>query len=296
MVLDLNLLISLDALLQERSVTRAAERLGLSQPTLSTALSRLRHHYHDELLSRRGNSYVLTPLAERLVEQLPEARASVDRLFDVRLAFDPATADREFTIVMSDAHQPTLGRALADLVSREAPAVRLRYTHSTELFIQQVESGLRAVDALVLPQGLISGMPSLDLYADQWACAVSADGPFSEELTLEHMREADLVLPYLRSSTTLSLVERLRGARVDVGAALIVDSFLAMPALIAGSDRIALGPRRGLTASGHPGVRIVDTPVDLGTVIETLWWHPTHERDPGHRWLRSMAALAADSE
>lgn len=103
MSLDLNLLLSLNALLQERSVTRAALRLGLSQPTLSGNLARLRRHYGDDLLTRVGNSYELTPLAERLTEHTAQALALADRIFQTGPDFDPARAEHQFTLVGTDA-------------------------------------------------------------------------------------------------------------------------------------------------------------------------------------------------
>src|SRR3954468_15908201 len=150
--LDLNLLISLDALLQERSVSRAAQRLGLSQPTLSAALARLRRHFGDELLARSGNSYTLTPLAERLLESTGQALTWTDRVFDTRPDFSPRDAEHEFTLVVSDAQLPIFGRVLADLVRSEAPHVRLRFEHSTARVVNQALDQLRTVDALVLPQ------------------------------------------------------------------------------------------------------------------------------------------------
>jgi hypothetical protein len=115
--LDMNLLVSLDALLQERSVSRAAERLGLSQPSLSASLARLRRHFRDDLLARVGNRYELTPLAAQLAEQTTSALAAVARVFASEPDFDPATSEREFTVLISDyaitGAGPAAGRAPA---------------------------------------------------------------------------------------------------------------------------------------------------------------------------------------
>ena len=100
--LDLNLLVSLDALLQERSVTRAATRMGLSQPALSASLARLRRHFGDELLTRVGNEYRLTPLAVQLKELSRLALSGVERVFDAQTEFDPASSRREFSLLVSD--------------------------------------------------------------------------------------------------------------------------------------------------------------------------------------------------
>ena len=111
--LDLNLLVSLDALLPERSVSRAAARLGRSQPSLSESLARLRRHFRDDLLARVGNHYELTPLAAQLAEQTTSALAAVARVFASEPDFDPAIAEREFTVLISDYAITVLGPELA---------------------------------------------------------------------------------------------------------------------------------------------------------------------------------------
>lgn len=160
MTVDLNLMIALDVLLQERSVTRAAQRLGLSQPTLSTALARLRRHFDDQLLLRVGNGYELTPLGERLLEHTGPALSAADRVFETRAVFDPMTSEREFIVVMADCHLPILGRALAALITKKSPGVRLRFRHSTPELVHNSDEQLRTVDAVVLPQGLLVNTPS----------------------------------------------------------------------------------------------------------------------------------------
>lgn len=274
-------------------MTKAASRLQLSQPTMSESLRRLRVHYDDELLSRRGNSYVLTPLAERLTPQLSELLSSVSRVLDVRLAYDPLHTERVFSLVASDAHQVTFGRTLAELLAREAPRSVLRLHHSTEQFIAQPDVSLRGVDALMLPQELLSGMPHIDLYSDAWVCVVADDGPYGEQLTLDEMRHAAWVLPYVRSSTASSLHAQFRSAGIRPHAAIVIENFVTLPALIAGSERIGIGPRRALETMHGSGIRTAHSPFDLGTVMESLWWHPMHERDAGHIWFRSAVARAA---
>ena len=111
--LDLNLLVSLDALLTERSVTRAAERLHLSQPALSASLARLRTHFNDPILARTGNTYELTPLASRLSEHTAAALDAARRVFESQAEWDPSQSTREFAIYGSDYSLATTGRRLA---------------------------------------------------------------------------------------------------------------------------------------------------------------------------------------
>ena len=294
MGLDLNLLTSLDALLQERSVSRAAARLGLSQPTLSTSLARLRRHFGDELLARSGNSYALTPLAERLLESTGQARTWTDRVFDTRPDFSPGDAEHEFTLVVSDAQLPIFGRVLADLVRREAPNVRLRFEHSTARVVVHALEQLRTVDALVLPQGILAEVPSLDLYRDHWVCVVAADVA-EPTLSREDLSSRPWVLPYHPRMPAISAMHRLRAAGIEAHAEISTEDFLAVPHLVAGTDRIGLMPARAARlASAGSAVTLAAAPVELGILVEALWWHPMHERDPAHRWLRQVAVRAAE--
>src|SRR3954471_5661604 len=129
--LDLNLLVSLDALLDQRSVTRAAQQLGLSQPALSASLGRLRRHFGDELLSRTGNEYRLTPLAAQLKPRVRLALEGVERVFTAQPEFHPGESTREFSVLLSDYACAVLGDSLAALMADEAPQARLRLEHNT---------------------------------------------------------------------------------------------------------------------------------------------------------------------
>src|SRR5436189_25212 len=123
--LDLNLLVALRELLRERSVTRAAERLGVTQPAASAALSRLRRHFGDELLVRDRGEYTLTPLGAQLAEQADAVCTAAQRLFAASADFDPATSEREFTLVMADYTIVVMGEALSRAIARAAPRARL---------------------------------------------------------------------------------------------------------------------------------------------------------------------------
>ena len=129
--LDLNLLVTLDALLRERNVTRTAEQLGVSQPAVSGALSRLRRHFGDQLLIRVGNRYELTPLAARVAALTGTALAGVRRVFDATSDFDPSDLDREFTLVSSDYAATVAGPLIARALAEKAPKARLRLQQTT---------------------------------------------------------------------------------------------------------------------------------------------------------------------
>src|ERR1700676_4026118 len=119
--LDLNLLVALRELTRERSVTRAAQRLGVTQPAASAALSRLRRHFGDELLIREHGEYVLTPLGEQLAQEVEAVCTAAERLFAPAPQFARKTSDREFTLVMADYTIMVIGEALSQAVQRAAP-------------------------------------------------------------------------------------------------------------------------------------------------------------------------------
>src|SRR5215212_122557 len=156
--LDLNLMVSLDALLQQRSVTRAASQMGLSQPALSASLGRLRRHFGDELLTRVGNEYRLTPLA----------LTGVERVFTAQPAFDPASSTREFSMLVSDYGVAVLGDTIAALLAEEAPDARVRLTANTPAAVDRADQILLSTDLLVLPHGFVTDLSHRDLYRDEW--------------------------------------------------------------------------------------------------------------------------------
>lgn len=287
--LDLNLLLSLDALLQERGVTRAAERLGLSQPALSASLARLRRHFDDELLSRVGNSYQLTPLAVQLRQRTSVALAGVERVFDAAPIFDPQTSRREFTVLASDYGMAVVGEVLGTLMA-EAPWMRLRLEQHNPEIIERANDALRTVDGILLPHGFLTDVPHVDLFEDEWVCLVAtSNDQVGTDLTMDDLASLPWVLTYHGPSSFTPAGRQLQMLGVEPHVQLVVESFLALPFVIAHSNRICLVqshlvPR--LTASGD--VRAVRAPYDAVPLVQAFWWHSIHQADPEHEWLRGM--------
>jgi DNA-binding transcriptional LysR family regulator len=292
--LDLNLLLALDALLQERNVTRAGTRLGLSQPAVSAALARLRRHFGDELLHRTGNRYELTPLAEQLASRITPALAAVTRVFDATPDFDAATSRREFTLVVSDYAATVLGDHLATIVATRAPGVRLRFQQQTPYHVGHALEVLRTVDGLVLPHGFLSDIPVVDLYEDTWVCLVAEGNPrVGERLTMDDVAELPWVVTYHEPTAFTPAAQQLRSIGVEPDIRIVVESFLAVPFLVAGTERVAL-LQRGLAErlAGAAGVRVLECPWDVVPLKEAFWWHSSLRADPAHRWLRGVLAEA----
>jgi DNA-binding transcriptional LysR family regulator len=286
--LDLNLLVPLDALLRERSVTRAAASLGLSQPSLSSSLARLRRHFRDELLVRVGNSYELTPLAVQLRRRTEVALISVERAFAAEPTFDPATSQREYRIVASDYPMAVLGGQVGRMMAERAPGMRLRYERLTGDVVAGAPDTLRNIDALVLPHGFITGVPHLDLFSDTWMCLVSSDNSrVGDVLTIEDLNELPWVLTFHSATAFTTAAHQLRMLGVQMRVQVVVESFLVLPFLVAGTDRIGL-VQAHLVPRLAADVRALPCPYDVVPLIEAMWWHPVYSADPEHAWLRAV--------
>jgi DNA-binding transcriptional LysR family regulator len=288
--LDLNLTTALRALLEERSVTRAGRRVGLSQPAMSAALARLRHHFGDELLTRTGNSYDLTPLGAALVERTATACELLERVFTTQAHFDPATEQREFTILGVDYGFAVFGAALARFVHREAPGVRLHFRQADPQITEYTGRILSVADGVLMPHGIISGFPAVELFEDRWVCLVAHDNPgLGEGLTLDDLSRLPWAV-YQRPYDA-PVNRQLSMLGIDPRVEVSVQSFQLLPALVAGTRRVALIQERLARAlPAAAGVRVLPCPFDAVPVREALWWHPLHAQDAGHIWLRETAA------
>ncbi|GAB4079214.1 LysR family transcriptional regulator [Modestobacter muralis] len=293
--LDLNLLVSLDALLQQRSVTRAAAQMGLSQPALSASLSRLRRHFGDELLTRVGNEYRLTPLALQLRELVRIALSGAERVFDAQPDFDPASSTREFTALVSDYVVVVLGDTLAGLLAEEAPHTRLRLTPHSPAMVERAEQVLLGGDVMMLPHGFVTDLSHIDLYRDEWVCVVSADNPVADVgLTTEHLRTMPWVLTYHGPAASTPAALQMRMLGIEPRVQVITEHFITVPGLVAGSDRIALLQRRLVDLLPlSSGIRPLPCPFEVGPLVEAMWWHPALDDDPEHRWFRDVVGRAA---
>lgn len=292
----LALLPALRLLLEERSVTRAADRAGMSQPAMSRVLARLRRLLGDELLVRGPAGSAPTARAVELADELPAALDAVARLIQPP-RFAPATASASFTIVTVDYVAMVLLPAVVERVRREAPGI--------ELDIRTV-GGFDFADALAQGSAdfLIGAKKDIEdrgglyrqrLFDEDYACLVPrrlAAG--TRPLSLE----AYLALPHAIVTITgrgggaidAALERAGRSRRV----ALRVQNFLAAPWLIADSDLAVILPRRLAERVAKPaGLAVFDVPIDLGTLTLSQVWHARRHKDPAHAWLREIIAAAA---
>jgi len=293
---DLNLLIALDALLHEKNVTRAAERVFVSQPAMSAALQKLRDYFNDPLLVRVGRDMELTPRGLSLVEPVREALLRIQITLGTQPTFDPAKVKRSFTIICSaDAHLRVMPGALRRAL-REAPHIQCHIEQFSETTLSRLEYG----DA-----DLYLGMNMLPVFGEktfpdwlrvveirpvQWACVCAADHPsvqdeISEELyrTLPHL----IGWPNSHNVPLEEYIRRLLGVEINVRAT--VQSLVEIPFLLQGTDLIATLPERLVTAlNGTVPLKIFPLPMRVTETREVLVWHKRNEPDPGHAWMREI--------
>lgn len=292
--LDLNLLVALDALLTERSVTRAAERLHLSQPALSASLARLRTHFDDQILARRGNTYELTPFAVRLTEHTTTALEAARRVFESQASWSPAESTREFSIYGSDYGFVTVGTIVSQLAAERASGVRFRYMLHNPGIVEDAANRLRSADGMVIPHGPVSGLPHLDLWQDDWLAVVSADNDeVGDALTMQNLADMPWVLTFQSRSAFTSAARQVQQLGVEPHIEVVLESFLSVGHFVSGTRRVglvqsALAPH--LLRIG--GIRVVPLPFAATPLVSALWWHPSHSRDPEHEWMRGLFAEA----
>lgn len=293
--LDLNLLRPLRALLEERSVTKAAETLELSQPAMSAALARLRRHFDDELLARAGRSYELTPFAHSLLPLVGAAVHGVESALEARKSFDPASSERSFEIAASDYSAVMLIEPLRRILAQEAPGVSVSFasigSQHTDL------SALSKVDLLVGPMGYSLPGQSRQLFRDAFVAVVDSRHPVLLEQYPKVQSLAALphaVGRFGESITTpvdrlLEALESPRTASAQVG------GLVALTLLVEGTDLVAFVPRMlAMKAGRGGGIAILDFPVELEAVlVESMYWHPSRAEDPATLWLRDTLKRAA---
>jgi DNA-binding transcriptional LysR family regulator len=288
--LDLNLVLALRALLEERNVTRAGQRIGLSQPAMSAALARLRRHFGDELLSREGGQYELTPLGRALLDRTATACDLLERVFSSQADFDPAREEHEFTLLTSDYAVAVFGAPLARAVHAQAPGIRLRFRQTPADITENAAALLSTLDGLFMPHGIISGFPAVDLFADRWVFLVAtANAEVGDRLTMDDLAR----LPWVTYQRTYDApaARQLSMIGIEPRVEVSADSFQVLPFLVAGTRRVALIQESLATRlRAVAAVRVMEAPYEAVPLQEAMWWHPVHTHDAAHIWLREMAA------
>ena len=292
--LDLNLLLAFEALMAERNVTRAAERMSVGQPAMSASLGRLRTFFGDPLLVREGRSLVPTPRALELTASFQEALDLIDATLRASRHFDPRTAHRTFTVMASDyALLLLLGPLVAELEA-EAPDLRLTIRPIAADYGEQINRS--QLDLLILPEEAVEELQasSARLFSDRLVCAIDARHPeVGEYLTEEQFRTLPLV-SYSGTPMEPMIEHRFRELGIDRATAVGTQSIVIQPLVLAGTRMMALIPERlGRYFAGQAGIRLLDPPCPLDPLHVAMFWAPRAGHDSAHRWLRERVLQAA---
>ncbi|HEY1777463.1 MAG TPA: LysR family transcriptional regulator [Solirubrobacteraceae bacterium] len=296
---DLNLLVALDALLRERSVTRAAASVGLSQPGMSNALARLRRLFDDPLLIRRGATLVPTARAQDLAAPVHEALDLIRGTLQTPAQFDPASERRAFRVSCSDYSVLMLIGPLVRALAREAPGVSVEVLPRLPNASRALTNG--EVDLVVEPAEIMGDvqLQALRLWEDHWMCCIWAhNSRVKRRMTVEdYLSLGHLVYSMGGVGQPVALPDReLARLGVERRIEVSVESFLLAPFLLQGTDLVTLVPSRAQTFLRRTGdIRILKAPIELPVLVEMLWWHPRANTDPAHAWLRERIALIAES-
>jgi DNA-binding transcriptional LysR family regulator len=297
--LDLNLLVALDALLSERSVTRAAQRVGLSQPGMSNALGRLRRLLNDPLLVRQGATLVPTARAEALVAPVHEALELIRGALDAPLRFDPATDRRSFRLSCSDYSVLMLIGPLVRALAAEAPAVVVEVVPRLADAPRALANG--DVDLVIEPPEIMgdADLESLRLWDDHWACCVwEGNTHVGKRMTLERYTALGHLIYSMGGAGQPVALPDLHLGRLGIPRRIevSVESFLLAPFLLQGTDLVTLIPKRAEAFLRRIGdIRVLESPIDLPGLVETLWWHSRSTTDPAHAWLRTRIGAVAST-
>ena len=291
--IDTNLLVVLDALLQEGHVGRASKRLALSPSATSHALARLRELMGDPLLVRAGRQLVLTPRAVSLAPQVRQLMEQMERLLQPPEAFQPAKLERAFRLLTTDHIEFVLLRRLDPLLVAEAPRVVL---HSRPIGPDAVEE-LRA-DRADVAFGVFPGLPddiaSEELFKDRFVTLVREGHPaLARPLTLKRFAELEHVLVAPRGTPTSRVDTLLAEKGLKRRVVRTVGTFLAAPFLVAQSDYVVtMSARVAESLAPLLHLRVLESPVSYEYTLTQIW-HRRLDRDPAHAWFRGLTARVA---
>jgi LysR family nod box-dependent transcriptional activator len=290
--LDLNLVVVLDALLAERSVTKAGLRLHASQTTVSDALGRLRQYFNDDLLIQVGRKMVPTPLGESLLKPARSMLLQAEAMVNTKPSFDPGAAVRTFTLMMSDYINTVLVSKVAPALSRIAPQVTLEILPHSAVPWESLERG--ETDFLIMPQTYLSAdHPSEQLFEDSFCCiAWKENALLGDTINMDQFMKMGHVITRFGHNRMPAVDEwfferygNLR--RVE----MIAMGFYGVPQAIVGTNRIATIQRTlaDYYAQLLP-IKILQHDFELPTISEGLQWNRFADSDPGVAWMREVLA------
>ena len=288
--LNLNLLLVLDAIAGEGSVTVAGERLGLSQPAMSNALARLRKRFGDPLFVRTPRGMRPTPFAQQLAEPVREALRLIQAALQQHAGCEPKTSDNTFRFYMSDIGEMVFLPGLLERIKHDAAGVKIEVVR---IPIKDVHAALETggIDLAVgfLP-GLTTGMRRQSLFREHYVCMLRADHPLiGAKISVKQFREAAHVLVSYAGTGHQVIEETFVAEGLSGRIAVRVPHFLVVPMILARTDLIVTVPSRVATVFAQLGnFKVLKLPIAMPSFEVRLHWHQRYHQDPANRWLREV--------
>lgn len=288
--IDLNLLVVFKHMLTERSVSRVAQILELSQPAVSNALNRLRKLLGDPLFLRTPRGMEPTPLAEQLAESVTYALGMIHSALNQRSSFDPATSTRGFVIGMTDIGEIYFLPPLVERLRREAPGVTISTVRNTTANLRDdLESGKVDLAIGLLPQ-LKAGFFQRRLFSQRYVCLMRKEHPLNKRrISLAEFSKADHLLVVSEGTGHGKVDEILKRSGIERRVVLTIPHFVAMGHILQAADLVATVPERLAQRMVQPfGLATVPHPAALPEVAINVFWHAKFHKAPANQWLRSL--------
>ena len=293
--LDLNLLLALDVLIAEASVTKAAEKLQMSQSAMSYALKRLRSLLDDPILVRTSRDMEVTPYAREISAAIRQVLTDIQNTLIERTPFSPDIAKEDFRIATSDSVEVTLGSDLLQKLTAQAPGIRIR--------VSSLDRGavLDALDESTIDLFIGVDLPPKSwhvkqvLYEETFVCVLDSRRPMTE-ISLDDYLERPHILVSFRDDFQGAVDQVLAQQQLTRHVVWSTAHFMAVPFLIANSDCVALLPGRvAHKCAESMGLKLLPPPIDVTGFTVSMFWHQRNTNLPQHQWLRSQLSEAAQT-
>ena len=288
--IDLNLLVVFKHMLAERSVSRVAEALDLTQPAVSNALNRLRKLLGDQLFLRTANGMEPTPLAEQLADSVTYALGMIHSALNQRTSFDPATSRRAFVIGMTDIGEIYFLPPLIERLRREAPGVTISTVRNTSVNLRDdLESGKVDLAIGLLPQ-LKGGFFQRRLFVQRYVCLMRSGHRLNKrKMSLAEFSTAEHVLVVSEGTGHGKVDEILKRSGIERKVVLTVPHFVAVGHILQAADLVATVPERLAQRMLDPfSLASVPHPASLPEVAINVFWHAKFHKAPANQWLRTL--------
>ena len=290
--LDLNLLIALDVLIEEASVTKAAQRLNLSQSAMSYSLKRLRAILNDEILIRTSRQMEVTPYAREISDRVRQILNDIESTLLSKERFNPSTAQETFKIAASDYVEATLGIYLLQQLTHQAPGIRLRITNLDKTTTMDALDDNRVDLVIDAKLPLKSWHVEQTLYQEEFVCVCRSDHPLTE-LSVEDYLKRSHILVSMRDDfygVGDQILEREQQSRHIIWS---TSHFMSVPFLVLNSDCVALLPQRlAQLCAKAMNLNLLPPPIELEGFMVSMVWHQRNTNRPQHQWLRQQVIEA----